>query len=290
MSIPHTGLRPRTLRDAVRLALARPQGCRLVDREALRLRGRSRRDDPAHDDFAQRHRRQSRSLRRFLVPRLGDDRTLPDNDVRRRGALSRRPSAVVAGESPSAAAPILIPIMRLSAARSAACAGRIAASRSMIAIRSDRRSPASSTASCRFSISGTNTRRKRRSGVDRGGRRNACRRADRAFVVDGQFKGGSITRGFGQPDEGVHALQMELACRAYMREPRSVDARNWPTPYEPAYAASTRGLLEGKDLSLIDPRLDRLGTFVIAYPSLRAKRSNPPVGRHPMDKLLRTRQ
>jgi formiminoglutamase len=65
-----------------------------------------------------------------------------------------------------------------------------------------------------------------------------------SFVVDGRFKGGWITRAYGKPAEGVHALQMELACRAYMREPRSVDAHNWPAPYEPAYAASTRGLLE----------------------------------------------
>jgi formiminoglutamase len=65
-----------------------------------------------------------------------------------------------------------------------------------------------------------------------------------SFVVDGRFKGGSITRSFGRPDEGVHALQMELACRAYMREPETVGPDNWPTPYDAAYAAATRGLLE----------------------------------------------
>jgi formiminoglutamase len=65
------------------------------------------------------------------------------------------------------------------------------------------------------------------------------------------FKGGYTTRHYGRPQQGVHALQMELACRAYMREPRSVDARNWPTPYEPAYAASTRGLLEKIFLTIL---------------------------------------
>jgi formiminoglutamase len=65
-----------------------------------------------------------------------------------------------------------------------------------------------------------------------------------SFAIDGRFKGGWITRRYGKPPEGVHALQMELACRAYMREPKTVGPDNWPTPYEPAYAAATRGVLE----------------------------------------------
>jgi formiminoglutamase len=65
-----------------------------------------------------------------------------------------------------------------------------------------------------------------------------------SFVVDGRFKGGWITRHYGRPVEGVHALQMELACRAYIREPGSVSPDNWPPPYEPAYAAATRSALE----------------------------------------------
>ena len=65
-----------------------------------------------------------------------------------------------------------------------------------------------------------------------------------SFVVDGRFKGGWITRSFGKPAEGVHALQMELACRAYMREPAAVGPDNWPTPYEAARAAAIRGVLQ----------------------------------------------
>jgi N-formylglutamate deformylase len=38
------------------------------------------------------------------------------------------------------------------------------------------------------------------------------------FVVDGRFTGGWITRHYGDPASGVHALQMELAQRAYMME------------------------------------------------------------------------
>ncbi len=38
------------------------------------------------------------------------------------------------------------------------------------------------------------------------------------LVVDGRFKGGHITRHYGRPDTGVHALQLEIAQRAYMDE------------------------------------------------------------------------
>jgi formiminoglutamase len=63
-------------------------------------------------------------------------------------------------------------------------------------------------------------------------------------VVDGRFKGGYITRHHGAPERGVHAVQMELACRGYLREPVGpVDERNWPVPYDTAYAAEIRGVL-----------------------------------------------
>ncbi|MFO1170713.1 MAG: N-formylglutamate deformylase [Hyphomicrobiaceae bacterium] len=39
-----------------------------------------------------------------------------------------------------------------------------------------------------------------------------------SHVVNGRFKGGWITRHFGRPADNVHAVQMELACRAYMQE------------------------------------------------------------------------
>ncbi|MBI5719420.1 MAG: N-formylglutamate deformylase [Burkholderiales bacterium] len=37
-------------------------------------------------------------------------------------------------------------------------------------------------------------------------------------VVDGRFKGGHITREYGRPAEGVHAVQLEMCWRAYMEE------------------------------------------------------------------------
>ena len=42
--------------------------------------------------------------------------------------------------------------------------------------------------------------------------------SDYDHVVNGRFRGGWITRHYGRPDAGVHALQMELAQRAYMDE------------------------------------------------------------------------
>lgn len=65
-----------------------------------------------------------------------------------------------------------------------------------------------------------------------------------SHVVNGRFKGGWITRRYGRPGEGVHAVQMELACRAYMHEPMGpVSENNWPAPYDEAYAATMRNLL-----------------------------------------------
>lgn len=64
------------------------------------------------------------------------------------------------------------------------------------------------------------------------------------FVANGRFKGGFITRHHGNPLDGVHAIQMELACRAYMDEPLgAVSEANWPTPFDDAYAAPIRATL-----------------------------------------------
>jgi N-formylglutamate deformylase len=44
-------------------------------------------------------------------------------------------------------------------------------------------------------------------------------------VIDGRFKGGYITRRYGRPHEGVHAVQLEMCWSCYMDEspPYSVD-------------------------------------------------------------------
>ncbi len=41
---------------------------------------------------------------------------------------------------------------------------------------------------------------------------------DYSFVLDGRFKGGYITRHYGRPEEGVDAVQLELAQLNYMDE------------------------------------------------------------------------
>ena len=63
-------------------------------------------------------------------------------------------------------------------------------------------------------------------------------------VVDGRFKGGWITRAYGRPGEGIEALQLELACRAYMREPKRPAPGNWPTPIDEKRETPTRETLK----------------------------------------------
>ena len=66
-----------------------------------------------------------------------------------------------------------------------------------------------------------------------------------SHVLNGRFKGGYITRRYGDPAGGVHAVQMELGCRGYMREPMpDVDETTWPTPFDPAYAAPIHSVLK----------------------------------------------
>ena len=71
-----------------------------------------------------------------------------------------------------------------------------------------------------------------------------CRASTHSCVVNGRFKGGWITRAYGRPEEGVHAVQMELACRAYMDEPSEpLSEANWPPIYSFERAAATRDIL-----------------------------------------------
>jgi formiminoglutamase len=72
---------------------------------------------------------------------------------------------------------------------------------------------------------------------------DALASSGQSFIVDGRFKGGWITRDFGRPDDGVEAVQLELACRAYMAEPARPDPTNWPTPLDETRAAPTRATL-----------------------------------------------
>ena len=42
--------------------------------------------------------------------------------------------------------------------------------------------------------------------------------ADFTQVVDGRFKGGHITRTYGRPEQGIHAVQLEMCWSCYMAE------------------------------------------------------------------------
>lgn len=62
-------------------------------------------------------------------------------------------------------------------------------------------------------------------------------------VTDGRFRGGYITRHYGRPAEGVHAIQMELAMRAYLREPAEDSAASWRPSWDGTHAAPLREAL-----------------------------------------------
>ena len=49
-----------------------------------------------------------------------------------------------------------------------------------------------------------------------------CEQGKYSFVVNGRFKGGYITRHYGAPNSGVHAVQIEIAQSTYM-----VEAEPW---------------------------------------------------------------
>ena len=66
-------------------------------------------------------------------------------------------------------------------------------------------------------------------------------------VLNGRFKGGYITRHYGRPARGVHALQIELAQSSYMDESG--------TAYDPKRAAELCALLRGAVEALLQCQL-----------------------------------
>jgi len=64
---------------------------------------------------------------------------------------------------------------------------------------------------------------------------DVCAHSGMTYVHDGRFRGGWTTRHYGRPVEGIHAVQMELACRGYISEPDGqATPENWPAPFDPA--------------------------------------------------------
>jgi N-formylglutamate amidohydrolase len=68
-----------------------------------------------------------------------------------------------------------------------------------------------------------------------------------SHVVNGRFKGGYVTRYYGRPADGVHALQLEMAQAAYMIE-------GPPYAWDPARAAALGRVLERLVVSLAEWR------------------------------------
>lgn len=66
---------------------------------------------------------------------------------------------------------------------------------------------------------------------------NCCaQQQEFTYVLNGRFKGGYITRAYGQPDENKHAVQLELAKVNYMSE-------EYPFTFDADRAASLQCLL-----------------------------------------------
>ena len=65
-----------------------------------------------------------------------------------------------------------------------------------------------------------------------------CNRArNLSTIVNGRFRGGWTARHYGKPETGIHAIQMELAQRAYL----AAEAPPWS--YDAAIAAPAREVL-----------------------------------------------
>ena len=83
-------------------------------------------------------------------------------------------------------------------------------------------------------------------------------------VTNGRFKGGYTTRHYGAPAQGIHGVQMELACRGYLKEPPAAPAQNnWPAAWHAADAAAMQEVLE-RVLHGVPPVRCRQGSELLA--------------------------
>ncbi|MCE2879613.1 MAG: N-formylglutamate deformylase [Comamonadaceae bacterium] len=73
----------------------------------------------------------------------------------------------------------------------------------------------------------------------------ATRAAPYTAVLNGRFKGGYITRQYGNPAQGIHAVQLELTQCSYMQE-------QWPFQYLPEVAAGVQPHLRRMLQTLLD--------------------------------------
>lgn len=66
-----------------------------------------------------------------------------------------------------------------------------------------------------------------------------CSASGLSTVLNGRFKGGWTTRHYGRPDQGIHAIQMELAQRAYL----TAESPPWSYAAPASLRATLRAIL-----------------------------------------------
>lgn len=76
--------------------------------------------------------------------------------------------------------------------------------------------------------------------------------SDYSWIVNGRFRGGYITRHYGRPASGMHALQLEMAMRTYMRETASIPE------FDDVFAQPARALLRTMTESALQWRPSQL--------------------------------
>jgi formiminoglutamase len=69
-----------------------------------------------------------------------------------------------------------------------------------------------------------------------------CAASRWSHVVNGRFTGGWITRTYGRPAQGTHAVQMELAIRGYLRD--ESDPLLWDADFAKPIQQTLRAVLE----------------------------------------------
>jgi N-formylglutamate deformylase len=69
-----------------------------------------------------------------------------------------------------------------------------------------------------------------------------CAASRWSHVVNGRFTGGWITRTYGRPSQGIHAVQMELAIRGYLRD--ESDPPPWDADFARPIQQTLRAVLE----------------------------------------------
>ena len=170
--------------------------------------------DRAHGDLAHRHRREPRSVGRLALSRPGHHRAVPDRNLRRRAALRAGRGAGAGRDRPAPRNATSIPITRRSPPRSSGCATlhptrralRRHSIRSVVPRLFDGELP-------QFNI-GTNDGAAAATRPRSDASRQSAPHRRSVMVINGRFRGGWITRHYGEPANGVHAIQMELACAA----------------------------------------------------------------------------